>query len=79
MNEFFQGWWETIKFENELDQITRLEEKIKMKNSKYETNKGVYDFQQSKTIWYFDGSIFSNKIWGWESKKSVKKDNGIWW
>ena len=52
----------TSEIENEIDEIKKLENKIKRKNLKYETNKYMYDFQQSEMIRSFGDSIYAGKI-----------------
>ena len=47
--------------QNEIDEIWKWE-KIKQKDLKYETNKYIYDFQQSETIRSFGDSICNGKI-----------------
>ena len=52
----------THEFQNEIDQIKNLEEKIKRKDLKYKTSKYVYGFQQFETIRPFGDSIYTGKI-----------------
>ena len=52
----------TSEIKNEIDEIKKLENKIKRKNLKYETNKYMYDFQQSEMIRSFGDSIYAGKI-----------------
>ena len=46
----------------EIDEIKKLEDKIKQKNLNYETNIYTYDFQQFETIRSFGDSIYTGKI-----------------
>ena len=52
----------THEFQNEVDQIKNLGEKIKRKDLKYKTNKQVYGFQQFETIRPLGDSIYTGKI-----------------
>ena len=52
----------THEFQNEIDQIKNLGEKIKRKDLKYKTNKQVYGFQQFETIRPLGDSIYTGKI-----------------
>ena len=52
----------THKFQNEIDEIKNLEEKIKRKDLKYKTSQYVYGFQQIETMRPFGDSIYTGKI-----------------
>ena len=52
----------TNKTKNEIDKITKWENKMKRKKSKLETNRYIFDFQQFETIRYFGNSIYNGKI-----------------
>ena len=52
----------TNEIKNEFDEIAGWEDKIKTNNLKYETSKGIYDFQQIKMIRPFGESIIDGKI-----------------
>ena len=52
----------TNEIKNEFDEITGWEDKIKTNNLKYETSKGIYDYQQIKMIRSFGESIIDGKI-----------------
>ena len=53
---------ETHEFQNEIDQIKNLEEKIKRKDLKYKTSQYVHGFQQIETMRPFGDSIYTGKI-----------------
>ena len=52
----------TNKTKNEIDKITKWENKMKRKKPKLETNRYIFDFQQFETIRYFGNSIYNGKI-----------------
>ena len=50
------------EIKNDIDEIKKLENKIKRKYWKCERNRDAYDFQQFETIISFDDSIYTGKI-----------------
>ena len=50
------------EIKNDIDEIKKLENKIKRKYWKCERNRDAYDFQQFETIIPFDDSIYTGKI-----------------
>ena len=52
----------TNEIKNEIYEIKKWEEKIKLEDLKYKTKKYAYDFQQYETIRSFGESIYTSKI-----------------
>ena len=52
----------TNEIKNEIYEIKKWEEKIKLEDLKYKTKKYAYDFQQYETIRSFGKSIYTSEI-----------------
>ena len=50
------------EIKNEIGEIKKLENKMKRKDLKFETNRYIFDFQQFETIRSFGDSIYNGKI-----------------
>ena len=50
------------EIKNEIDEIRKLENKMKRKDLKFETNRYIFDFQQFETIRSFGDCIYNGKI-----------------
>ena len=62
MKDFFAKNIRTNEIKNEIDEITKSEEKIKRKDLKYKANKYLYDFQQFERIKFFGDSVYTGKV-----------------
>ena len=62
IEESFPKDMRTNEIKNEIYEIKKWEEKIKLEDLKYKTKKYAYDFQQYETIRSFGESIYTSKI-----------------